>query len=356
VPRSLRASYVLGGLIVAVACLAPAAHVFATSVNLYVLNDFGTSGDQLYTINVADPVHMATSAISVGPAIQLDNQLAADYRSVTVLTDGRLVMETTSANRLSYWSSAGVFDSATGPFGGTQSWGVTALYDGRFLSHQDTSEQVAVYVNGQKTPSYTLTLKGPGGTTLPSLNFHYGQLAPREGGGFYAVADRFNAYVFDSVGDATHTTLNAIKAGSVSTGNTSRISPLAGGWGGTHSDYRWYRYNDSTYTGTMVNGPTGITAVDVAPLGEEYTAGLYNVAGGDSRILIWDNSTYSLLRNIDLGFALASGGYSDLAGPLTLPPTAGDPPATPEPLTLAMVGLSIIGLGRYTRRRLRAAA
>jgi len=354
VARSRNASRTLVALIVAAACLAMTAHAYAISVQLYLMNDTDAAGEDLFIVNVADVQHLGTSAISVGAAIHLDSQLAGDYRSVNVLANGRLVVETAGTQRLSYWSAAGAYDSGTGQFGGGQSWGVTPLYGGGFLSHRGSTDQVDVFAtNSQTSPSYTLTLRDPSGAALPNLGFHDNQITARRGGGFYAVADRFNAYEFNSVGDAAHTTLNATKIGAVNTGNTSHITPLAGGWGGTHSDNRWVNYPESSFAGSIVSGPAGLVAQDIAPVGEDFTAVLYlpGTTGGNSRLVFWDNlNLASPLRTFDLGFVTSSSAYTDLAGPLELSAEA------PEPVTMVLVGLSLGSLGCYTRRRIRKAA
>jgi hypothetical protein len=344
-----------------------AAHT-QTLNNFYVM-DNNSNNELLYIVTIDDPFNLAGSSFSVGSAISMDSQLSGDFRSIELLTDGRLVVESVNANRLSYWDADGNYDTASGQFGGNALQGVAALYDGTFVAQNigaGGTGTYRVYQNAATTEAYTVSLNQQDGTT-PAVT-SYDRLTGRAGGGLVVgSANNSSALVsvYNSSGSPVDTVLSANVSADVSPNatDTGFMAPLAGGWATRSAGVAWYAYSELTdgsgnFPGSFVSGTVGGRIVDIAPFGEEYTAALFMntsfapTTNGNAFIQVWDNLDLASgpLRTLDLGFNLAevsqNWNNSRLSGPVIVP--------EPRAAALVPAGLALVGWVMWRRHRRRA--
>lgn len=331
------------------------------SDSFYVM-DKNSGNELLYKVTINNPLDVVNSTVGIGSAIQMDTQLAADYRDVHVMSNGNLVVESVSANRLSYWSVNGVYDSVSGQFGGGTSNGLATLHDGTFVSKNTgaANNEYKLFNNGATTTSYTGQLFQSDGTT--GVSSTVSRLAPRIGGGFIVGEGDTTVNVYTSTGDALNTTLTAATTAAMVPAPTDTMyyAQFPGGWAVRSAGVQWLAYSedlnvDDDYPGTLVSGTIGGRIVDIAPFGVDHTAALFMdtsfapTTSGNAYIEIWENDALGdgPVRTIDLGFNLAevsqNWNNSRMAGPVVIP----------EPASVAAVFAAVCLLASFALRRRR---
>ncbi len=336
------------------------APVHASVYDSFYIMDKNSGNELLYRITFNNPFDVVNSSVNIGSSITMDTQLAADYRDIHVMSNGGLVVESVSANRLSYWSASGVYDSTTGQFGGGTSNGLATLHDGTFVSKNTggTNSEYKLFANGATTASYEGELFQSDGST--GVSSTVSRLAPRVGGGFIVGETGSTVSVFTSAGDPLNVDLTAATTADMSPApaDTMPYAQFAGGWAVRSSGVVWIAYSEDVniggdFPGESVSGTVGGRIVDIAPFGLDHTAALFmntsfaETTSGNAYIQIWENSALSdgPVRTIDLGFNLAevsqNWNNSKMAGPAVIP----------EPSSVAVVFALVCLLTSVLRRR-----
>lgn len=330
--------------------------------NAFYIMDKNSGNELLYKVTINNPFDVVNSTVAIGSAIQMDTQLSADYRDIHVMSNGNLVIESVSTNRLSYWSVDGVYDSVSGQFGGGTSNGLATLHDGTFVSKNTgaANNEYKLFTNGATSPSQTGQLFQSDGSTGVSSTIS--RLAPRIGGGFIVGEGDTTVNVYSSTGDALNTSLTAVTTAAMDPAPTDTMfyAQFPGGWAVRSAGVQWLAYSetldvDDDFPGTLVAGTVGGRIVDIAPFGVDHTAALFmntsfaNTTSGNAYLQIWENDALGdgPVRTIDLGFNLAevsqNWNNSRLAGPVVIP----------EPATVATVFATVCLLASFALRRRR---